>query len=56
MRFKLTIAITDKVQNILPINYQYELSGWIYKVIHQGDAMFSEWLHNNGYMNEKKQL
>lgn len=56
MRFKLTLELTDKTKNVLPVNYQYELSGWIYKVIHQGNPLFSEWLHNNGFMNEKKQF
>lgn len=34
---------------MLPINYQYEVSAWIYHTLHFGDAAFAEWLHNKGY-------
>lgn len=33
MRFKLNLSLINRNQNILPVNYQYELSAWIYKVI-----------------------
>jgi len=35
--------------NRLPINYQYELSAWIYRIIEQGDLQYAEWLHQNGF-------
>jgi CRISPR-associated endoribonuclease Cas6 len=56
MRFKLNLSLTNKNQNILPVNYQYELSAWIYKVINQSDPDFAEWLHNKGFSNDKKQF
>lgn len=34
---------------ILPINYQYPLHSWIYKVIQSADAEFSSFLHDEGY-------
>lgn len=41
MRFKLTLEVIEKQKPLLPLNYQYELSSWIYKVIDQGDPLFS---------------
>jgi len=48
MRIKLELQISGR-GTTLPINYQYEFSAWIYKIIHTGDARFADWLHNNGY-------
>jgi len=42
--------------NVLPINYQYEFSSWIYKILHYGDPIFSTWLHQNGYLVDGKQF
>ena len=50
MRFKLTFQMDGKKdENCIPISYQYELSSWIYRIIHSGDAASSAWLHNKGY-------
>jgi CRISPR-associated endoribonuclease Cas6 len=56
MRFKLTLSLVNQNQNVLPINYQYELSAWIYKVINQSDPVFAEWLHNKGFSDDHKQF
>jgi len=53
MRFKLSLQKTG-IGNTIPINYQYELSAWIYKTIHFGDPDFSEWLHSFGYCDGRK--
>ncbi|PSR54929.1 CRISPR-associated endoribonuclease Cas6 [Adhaeribacter arboris] len=53
MRFKLELRLPAK-NNLLPLNYQYELSAWIYKVLNLGDASFSTWLHNQGYLTKGK--
>jgi CRISPR-associated endoribonuclease Cas6 len=55
MRFELILSpdFTARGRTI-PINYQYELSAWIYKVINEGDPVFAEWLHENGYKTDKK--
>ncbi|RDC62293.1 CRISPR-associated endoribonuclease Cas6 [Adhaeribacter pallidiroseus] len=50
MRFNLTLNLPDNNYKVLPLNYQYELSAWIYKVINLGDASFSFWLHSQGYL------
>ncbi len=56
MRFKLTLSLVNQNQNVLPINYQYELSAWIYNVINQSDPVFAEWLHNKGFSKDNKQF
>jgi len=54
MRFKLTLESNPGNNNILPLNYQYELSAWIYKVLNYGSEEFAEWLHKEGYTNDYK--
>lgn len=55
MRFELRFTINkDERGTQLPINYQYELSSWIYKVLNEGDPIFSEWLHFKGYKSKEK--
>ena len=49
VRIRLTFRLQDKRQNIIPINYQYAVSAWIYKMLHSGNPEFSDWLHNRGY-------
>ena len=48
MRFNLILHITSR-NKVLPINYQYPLHSWIYKVIQSADAEFSRFLHDEGY-------
>ena len=37
--------------NLLPLNYQYEQSAAIYKILHSADEAFAHWLHENGYQS-----
>jgi CRISPR-associated endoribonuclease Cas6 len=48
MRFKLKLQRQGS-QRFLPLNYQYELSAAIYRIIHRGNSEFSSFLHNQGY-------
>ena len=48
MRFKITLNRTGR-QRMLPMDYQYYLSAWIYKVIAKADPEFSNFLHTEGY-------
>ncbi len=50
MRIRLTLQLVNRRQNLLPINYNYELSSWIYKTIYHSNAAFADFLHSNGYM------
>lgn len=57
MRFRLHIEVIPSLYgNKLPINYQYELSAWIYKVIALGDESYARWLHENGFSHKHKKM
>jgi CRISPR-associated endoribonuclease Cas6 len=50
MRFRLTLQIDRRAfGNTLPLNYQYELSAFIYKAIARADQDYAFWLHENGF-------
>lgn len=53
MRFRITFNRTGK-QRMLPVDYQYFLSAWVYKVIGQADREFSNFLHAEGYSSGYK--
>ena len=48
MRIKITFHLPP-VRQELPLNYQYPLSAWFYKVLESNDTAFAEFLHENGY-------
>ena len=50
MRLKLQLQ-TQK-ENILPFNYEYAISAWIYRTLSKADAIFATWLHDKGYSLE----
>jgi len=55
MRFKLIINIDkSEARDKLSLNYQYECSAVIYKILSHSDEKFSQWLHDNGYNADKK--
>ncbi len=56
VRIRLTFQLQNRRQNQLPINYQYAVSAWVYKMLHNGNPEFSEWLHNQGYTLENKKF
>ncbi len=49
MRFKIRLTRTGR-ENFLPINYQYELSAVIYKIIDSANAEFAAFLHDEGFV------
>lgn len=51
MRFKLHFVLDGKNQE-LPLNYQYPVSAWIYKVLSTADTEFTRLLHDHGYKTE----
>jgi CRISPR-associated endoribonuclease Cas6 len=51
MRFKITFTIDSKPQ-ILPLNYKYPVSSWIYKTLAQANKEFTSLLHEHGYSIE----
>ena len=48
MRVKFTLILAGK-HKTLPVNYNYFLTGLIYKIIKNSSEDYSEFLHNNGY-------
>ena len=48
MRLLLTLN-SGKEKQLIPINYQYPLASAIYKILHNADAVYSEFLHEKGY-------
>lgn len=58
MRFKITLRVNRKMfGNKIPINYQYEMSAAIYKILSSADTEFATWLHENGFqMDNGKQF
>jgi CRISPR-associated endoribonuclease Cas6 len=55
MRFKIALQNIGK-QRILPIDNQYFLSAWIYRIIANADKEFARFLHNHGYTLGNKQF
>lgn len=55
MRFKITLNRTSK-QRMLPMDYQYYISAWIYKTIGKADKEFARFLHEEGYGNNPGKL
>ncbi|HRI59313.1 MAG TPA: hypothetical protein PK228_06310, partial [Saprospiraceae bacterium] len=53
MQFKITLRCLDE-KPVLPVNYQYELSAWIYKVLQNADAEYAAFLHRHGYTTGRK--
>jgi CRISPR-associated endoribonuclease Cas6 len=55
MRFKLKLTTEKKNNNLLlPINYQYGLSSFIYRTFNHGNKDLAGWLHNRGFIVENK--
>jgi len=53
MRFKLILEVyAHAFGNKLPINYQYEQSAVIYRILSQGSREYADWLHENGFRLE----
>lgn len=55
MRFEITMNRTGK-QRMLPMDYQYYISAWIYKVLRQADSDFATFLHSKGYGDSDTKL
>lgn len=49
---RLHLRLECRPGSRIPINYAYEFSSWIYKVLANADPAFATWLHENGYALE----
>lgn len=54
MRFQLYLKPVKG--SLLPINYNYLLSSWVYRKLDEGDAGFAAWLHSEGLRLEGKRF
>ncbi len=55
MRFRITFSVTGK-SRMIPVDYQYAIGAWIYRVIGKADAGFSAFLHHKGYSAGNKRF
>lgn len=55
MRIEIVLNRTSK-QRMLPMDYQYYISTWIYKVLEKADKDFSKFLHDKGYGDSETKL
>lgn len=57
MRFKLKLQVEPQISGCeIPINYQYELSSIIYKIIANGNEQYSKMLHEEGFVSTTKRF
>ncbi|KAA6313957.1 hypothetical protein EZS27_035357 [termite gut metagenome] len=50
MRFKLILRIEKEYfGNAIPLNYQYEQSAVIYRILSKSSEQYAAWLHDNGF-------
>lgn len=53
MRFRLVLEVNRRAfGDLLPINYQYEQSAAIYRILSEADDAYASWLHDNGFRLE----
>lgn len=55
MRIKISFKLPGSRQ-VLPLNYQYPLSAWIYKVLQTNNSKFSGFLHEEGFRLENQKV
>ncbi|MBS1517944.1 MAG: CRISPR-associated endoribonuclease Cas6 [Bacteroidetes bacterium] len=55
MRIRLSVK-QNKPDQLIPINYQFLLSSFIYKTIENSDGNYSRWLHDSGFMSGNKKF
>lgn len=53
---RLLLTLQCRKGSLIPLNYQYLISAWIYKVLGKANADFSYHLHNTGYAIDGKQF
>jgi CRISPR-associated endoribonuclease Cas6 len=55
LRIKLHL-IQEKPDQLIPINYQYGISSFIYNTIAVSDNSYSKWLHDTGFTSGSKKF
>lgn len=54
MRYKFTLELVDTHRNILPVNYQFELGSWFYRMVNQQDSTLYAYLVASGYVKKEE--
>jgi CRISPR-associated endoribonuclease Cas6 len=54
MRYKLTLKLVDPQRNVLPVNYQYELGAWFYRMVNRPEGKLSNYLVSAGLLSPDK--
>lgn len=54
MELRLTMSLCGG--DTIPVNYQYPLSSWIYRVISEADAGYGDFLHGSGFKHDGKRF
>jgi len=52
MRYKFTLKLVDPLRNTLPVNYQFELGSWIYRMVNNPEGTFYSGLVAAGYAKD----
>lgn len=55
MRIKLTLK-QSKPRQLIPENYQYSISSFIYRTIERSNSEYSAWLHEKGFADGNKKF
>jgi CRISPR-associated endoribonuclease Cas6 len=51
MRYKFTLKLVDPLRNILPVNYQFELGSWFYRMLNNPGTSLNSYLVSAGYIS-----
>jgi len=54
MRYKFTLKLVDQLRNILPVNYQFELGSWFYRMLNTTGSPLHNHLVSSGHLNKDK--
>ena len=52
MRYRFILRLVDQQKNILPVNYQFELGSWIYRVLNNPVSSLNSYLRTAGYVSD----
>lgn len=53
---ELLLTFQNLQESRIPINYQYYISSWLYKVLSTGDENYATFLHEQGYRVEEREV
>jgi len=56
MRFRITTVFDQPGTILFPVDYRFALAAAVYRVMEQGDANYSRWLHDTGFTDGNKRF